>query len=52
MRKEILLAIIAGGGFGLVIAFGVWKVTAKIRLLPKLQVHNRYQRQFRHQPTS
>jgi hypothetical protein len=31
MRKEILLAIIAGGAFGLLIAFGVWKVNADLR---------------------
>ncbi len=30
MRKEILLAIIAGGGFGLLIAFGVWRLNTNM----------------------
>ncbi len=34
MRKEILLAIIAGGGFGLLIAFGVWKLNTNLHSSP------------------
>jgi hypothetical protein len=30
MRKEILFAIIAGGIFGLVIAFGVWRINSSL----------------------
>ena len=30
MRKEVLLAILAGGIFGLIIAFGIWRLNSKL----------------------
>ena len=35
MRKEVLLAIIAGGALGLAIAFGVWRLNTNLK--PKVE---------------
>lgn len=38
MRKEVFFAIVAGTLIGLLIAFGVWKITQSVRKMPIIEI--------------